>query len=94
TFRSFQVIGGWRWQPEDPNGTRLVKIVEPALRLDYTDPNTSRDDDQGMLITPVLNVYFAQTMVLRAGLDMYRYQDAAGASRSFHAFRLSWQANF
>ncbi|MDP3775424.1 MAG: porin [Gemmatimonadales bacterium] len=94
TFRSFQVVGGWRWQPDDPNGTRLVKIIEPALRLDYTDPNTSRDDDHGMLITPVLNVYFAQTMVLRAGLDLYRYKDAAGASRSFHAFRLSWQANF
>ena len=47
-----------------------------------------------MLITPVLSVYFAQTMVLRAGLDLYRYQDATGASRSFRAFRVSWQANF
>jgi hypothetical protein len=94
TFRSLQVIAAWRYQFDDPNGTRLVKIVEPALRLDMTDPNTSLDNDQGLLITPVLNVYFSQTTVMRAGLDLYRYHAADGSSRKVNAFRLSWQTNF
>jgi len=94
TFRSLQVIAAWRHQFDDPDGTRLVKIVEPALRLDVTDPNTSLDNDQGLLITPVLNVYFSQTTVLRAGLDLYRYEAADGSSREVNAFRVSWQTNF
>jgi len=94
TFRSLHVVAAWRHQFDDPNGTRLVKIIEPALRLDMTDPNTSRDNDQGMLITPVLNVYFSQTTVMRAGLDMYRYKAADGSSRKVSAFRVSWQTNF
>lgn len=94
TFRSIQVIGAYRVQLADPAGTRLVKMIEPALRVDVTDPDTDRNDDAGMLITPVLNVYFSPTTVLRAGLDLYRYHDAGGASRSVRAIRVSWQASF
>jgi hypothetical protein len=94
TFRSFHVVGAWRWQPEDPTGNRLIKMVEPALRLDYSDPNTDGPDDHGVLITPVLNLYFTQSTVLRAGLDYYRYTDATGAGRSVRAVRLSWQSSF
>ncbi len=94
TFRSLHVVAAWRHQFDDPNGTRLVKIVEPAVRVDMTDPNTSRDNDQGLLITPVLNVYFSQTTVLRTGLDLYRYKASDGSSRSVNAFRVSWQTNF
>jgi hypothetical protein len=94
TFRSLHVVASWRWQPDDPDGTRLIKIVEPALRLDLTDPDTDTDGDAGLLITPVLNLHFSQTTVLRAGLDLYRYQDAGGAGRSVRALRVSWQSNF
>ncbi len=94
TFASFQAVAGWRWQLHDPRGTRLVKILEPALRVDYTDPDTGTPSDQGMLVTPVLNVYFSPTTVMRVGIDLYAYRDAAGAGRSARAFRVSWQANF
>jgi hypothetical protein len=94
TFRSFHVVASWRWQPEDPDGTRLIKIVEPALRLDLTDPNTDAANDAGTLITPAVSIHFSQTTVLRAGLDWYRYRDAGGASRSVRALRVSWQSNF
>lgn len=94
TFRSLQVIAAWRYQFDDPTGTRLIKLVEPAVRVDMTDPNTSRDNDQGLLITPVLNIYFSQTTVMRAGLDLYRYKAADGSSLSARAFRVSWQTNF
>ena len=94
SFRSLHAVSSWRWQPEDPQGTRLIKIVEPALRIDLTDPNTDRDSDAGMLITSAVSVHFSQTTVMRVGLDLYRYQDASGASQSVRAFRVSWQANF
>jgi len=94
TFRSLHLVAAWRHQFHDPEGRRLVKILEPALRLDVTDPSTGRDDDQGLLVTPVLNVYFSQTTVMRAGLDLYRFTASDGSSRSVRAFRMSWQANF
>jgi hypothetical protein len=94
TFRSLQAIAAWRFQFADPTGTRLIKIIEPALRFDMTDPNTSRDNDNATTITPVLNIYFSQTTVMRAGLDLYRYKGSDGSSLSARAFRVSWQTNF
>lgn len=94
TFRSLHLVAGWRWQPDDPDGARLVKIVEPALRVDLTDPDTRRADDGGLLLTPVVNVHFSPTTVMRAGVDLYRYRDATGAGGSVRALRVSWQANF
>jgi hypothetical protein len=64
------------------------------VRLDYADPNTSADNDQGILITPVLNLYFANSVQLRAGIDFYTYKDAAGVSRSAREIKFSWQADF
>lgn len=93
-FRSLQVIGAYRVALRDVAGTRLIKFVEPALRIDITDPDTDRDDDAGTLLTPVLNLHFSQTTVLRAGLDLYRYADAVGADRSLRVVRFSWQASF
>ncbi|MGH7701302.1 MAG: porin [Gemmatimonadales bacterium] len=93
TFWGVHVVTAYRLNTRGPE-TRLVKTLEPALRVDYTDPNTHADDDEGLLITPVLNVYFASTVVLRAGLDFYRYKDAAGESRSARELKVSWQANF
>jgi hypothetical protein len=93
TFMGFSAIGAYRINTTGPD-TRVVKAIEPALRIDYLDPDTDTDDDHGLLITPVLNVYFGNTVVLRAGLDLYRYKDAAGASQSAREFKVSWQANF
>ena len=94
TFSSLQVIAAWRVQFDDPTGTRLIKIIEPALRFDMTDPNTGLSNDNATTITPVLNIYFSQTTVMRAGLDLYSYKTADGAAHSARAFRLSWQTNF
>ncbi len=94
TFASVHAVGAWRFQFEDPSGTRLVKMVEPALRVDVTDPDTDADDTGAVLVTPVVNVYFSQTTVLRAGVDFYRYYDLTGTQRSITGARVSWQANF
>jgi hypothetical protein len=92
TFMGAHVVGAYRIVTEGPD-TRVVKIIEPALRVDYLDPNTDADDDEGLLVTPVLNVYFGATVVLRAGVDLYSYKDA-GETRSAREFKVSWQANF
>ena len=93
TFRGVSLIGAYRIMTAGAD-TRVVKMLEPALRVDALDPNTNVDGDGGLLITPVLNVYFGNTVVLRAGFDIYRYKDAAGASQSAREVKLSWQANF
>ena len=92
TFTGVHVVGAYRIVTTGPD-TRVVKIIEPALRVDYLDPNTDADDDEGLLVTPVLNVYFGATVVLRAGVDLYSYKDA-GETRSAREFKVSWQANF
>jgi hypothetical protein len=92
TFRALHVVGAYRLMTTGAD-TRLVKMFEPALRLDYTDPNTDVADDQGLLVTPVVSVYFGNTVVLRAGLDLYRYTDA-GDGHTAREFKVSWQANF
>ncbi len=92
-FIGFSLIGAYRVHTTGPD-TRLIKFFEPALRIDYLDPNKDVDNDQGILITPVLNIYFANTVVLRAGLDFYSYKDATGASQSARELKFSWQANF
>jgi hypothetical protein len=92
-FMGVHVVGAYRLTTGGPD-TRVVKLIEPALRVDYLDPNTDASNDEGLLVTPVLNVYFGATVVLRAGLDFYRYKDAAGESRSAREFKVSWQANF
>lgn len=94
TFASVQLVAAWRWQLDDPAGRRLIKILEPALRLDRTDPNTAAGADQATLVTPVLNAYFNQTTIVRLGLDLYRYHDTTGAVRSARALRVSWQSSF
>lgn len=93
TFRGVSLVGAYRFEIPGSD-TRVVRTLEPALRLDYADPNTSAPNDQGVLITPVLNVYFGTTTLMRAGVDVYRYKDSNGTNRTAQEFKLSWQANF
>jgi hypothetical protein len=93
TFRAVHVVGAYRIiVAGDEN--RAIKFVEPAVRVDLTDPDVDVDGDGGLLITPALNVYFGATVIGRFGLDLYRYRDASGTTRSVREFKISWQANF
>lgn len=94
SFTSLQVITAWRFQFEDPEGTRLLKIIEPSLRVDLTNPNTSGTNTGVRLITPAVALHFSQNTICRIGYDMYAFTDPTGASKSLHALRVSWQANF
>lgn len=93
TFRAVHVVGAYRLVTGGGEA-RVIKMLEPALRVDLTDPDTNTDGDGGLLITPAVNVYFANTVVLRAALDVYRYDEPTGESRTAREFKISWQANF
>lgn len=94
TFRAFNVVAAWRHVVSTPESGKVVQLVEPALRVDFTDPNTAAANDQGLLITPVLNIYFTGTVIARIGLDWYRYRDAAATPRTAMELKVSWQANY
>jgi hypothetical protein len=93
TFMGVSVIAAYRVQTKGAD-TRLVKFIEPAVRFDFTDPNTNANNDQGVLITPVLNLYFANSVQLRVGIDLYMYKDANAVSRTAREIKFAWQANF
>ena len=67
------------------------ELVQDLHRLGPPDLDTG--DNEAWLITPVVNVYFTNTVILRAGFDYYTY--AVGATQfSAQQFIMSWQANF
>lgn len=91
-FASVHVVGAYRIVT-GTSETRLVRMVEPALRIDLTDPDTDQPENAAYLITPAVAVHFANTVILRAGFDYYSY--VVGADRfSARQFIMSWQANF
>jgi hypothetical protein len=91
-FASLHVVGAYRIVTGGSD-TRLVKMLEPALRVDLTNADTDDSGDSAYLITPALSVFFANTVILRAGIDYYSYV-VAGERLSARQFILSWQANF
>ena len=93
TFVGVHLVGAYRFETKGSE-TRAIKLVEPALRIDLTDPNTNVNGDVGMLITPAINLYFAPTVVARVGVDLYRYRDATGTWQAARELKVSWQANF
>lgn len=90
-FRGASIIASWRFG----NGreSSRVRWIEPTLRVDWLDPDADTADDEGLLLTPALALFFANTVVMRAGLDLYRYTEA-GAQRTATEIRLSWEASF
>lgn len=93
TFRALHVVAAYRLTTKGDEA-RAVKLVEPALRFDVTDPNTNVNGDAGVLITPALNIYFGPAVVARVALDLYSYRAAAGTTQSARELKVSWQANF
>jgi hypothetical protein len=70
TFLTFQGIATYYF-PLD--GSRVVGI-EPLGRLSYGDPNTGRDDDGGLLVTPGIMFYVTGRSRIGANLDIYSPQ--------------------
>ncbi len=91
-FASLHAVGAYRIVTGGSD-TRIVKLLEPALRVDVTNADTDDSGASAYLITPAISVFFANTVILRAGFDYYSYV-VAGERLSAQQFILSWQANF
>jgi Phosphate-selective porin O and P len=92
TFRGASVVSAWRFATRGSE-TRLVQALEPALRVDWLDPDTGTSDDAGLLITPAVSLYFTSNMDMRVGLDWYRYREG-GLARHAAEFKVEWEASF
>lgn len=93
TFRGAHVVVSYRVMTRGPD-TRVIQMVEPALRLDLTNPDTGVPNDGGLLVTPVVSLHFGPTVLARIGVDLYRYRDVAGVGHTAREMKVSWQANF
>ena len=90
-FVSVHVVAAWRVMVG--NETSVVRMLEPALRVDNTDANTDAPEDDAWLITPAVSVFFSNTVALRLGFDYYSYV-AAGERFTAQQLIMQWQANF
>ena len=91
TFNAIHVVAAWRVMVGSE--TSVVRMLEPAFRIDRTDPDSDIGDNQAFLITPAVSLYFTNTVILRVGFDYYTY-DVAGQRFSASQLITSWQANF
>lgn len=66
TMTGVHALVAW-FQPR----TGRVEGLEPVLRLSWADPDTSADGDEGMLLTPGLNLYFDGRNRLMVNGDVY-----------------------
>lgn len=73
-------------------GSERVEGVEPVFRFSWGDPNTSVDDDAGILLTPGLNLHFFGRNKLMFNWDWYLPQSDLFANES--AFRSQIQLFF
>ena len=92
TFLGASLVTSYRLAPSSSE-TRRVRFLEPALRFDWLDPDRSLTGDDGLLITPVLALFFANTEVLKIGVDIYGYKDG-GARRTATEVKVAWEASF
>ena len=75
-----------------PTGHERIEGVEPVFRWSYGDPNTSVEDDAGMLLTPGLNFHFHGRNKLMLNWDWYLPQGDVFANEN--AFRAQVQLAF
>ena len=92
TFLGASMVASYRFIVGAREGN-AGRMLEPALRIDWNDPDRALSGDDGLLITPVLAVFFASTEVLKIGVDFYGYRDG-GVRRTATEVKVAWEASF
>jgi hypothetical protein len=64
--------------------------IEPVFRIDYTDPDTDKDDGAATLLTPGINLYFHRSVRLMANYDIVIPQDNSKDTESSFQFRAQY----
>lgn len=75
-----------------PRGAGRVEGLEPLVRLSWADPDTGRDGDHGLLLTPGFNLYFTGRNRIMVNWDVFF--SGLGGVDTEHAFRVQGQVYF
>jgi hypothetical protein len=72
TIEGVQGLAAYHYRFKSP--TSWLYAIEPAFRVDLSDPNTDLDNDRSTLITAVLGVYMSSKAQLRVAYEHQSFQ--------------------
>jgi hypothetical protein len=71
-IRGIQGLAAYNYRFTSP--TSWLYAIEPAFRIDISDPNTEVDNDRSTLITAVLGIYMSSKAQLRVAYERQSFQ--------------------
>ena len=71
-IRGIQGLAAYNYRFTSP--TSWLYAIEPAFRIDVSDPNTEVDNDRSTLITAVLGIYMSSKAQLRVAYERQSFQ--------------------
>ncbi|HWN19889.1 MAG TPA: porin [Gemmatimonadales bacterium] len=89
-IRGIQGLAAYNYRFKSP--TSWLYAIEPAVRYDVADPNTSAEDDQATLITAVLGLYLSSRAQLRVAYERESFQ--GDVTPSISGMRSALTVNF
>lgn len=88
-IRGIQGLAAYNYRLTSP--TSWLYAIEPAFRIDVSDPNTDADGDRSTLITAVLGLYMSSKAQFRVA---YEHQSFQGDAPSISGVRSALTVNF
>jgi phosphate-selective porin O/P len=89
-IRGIQGLAAYNYRFSSP--TSWLYAIEPAFRIDLSDPNTAVDNDQSTLITAVLGIYMSSKAQFRVAYERQSFQ--GGVTPTISGVRSALTVNF
>jgi phosphate-selective porin O/P len=89
-IRGIQGLAAYNYRFKSP--TSWLYAIEPAVRFDLADPNTSVDNDRATLITAVLGIYMSSKAQFRVAYERQSFQ--GDVTPSISGIRSALTVNF
>ena len=89
-IRGIQGLAAYNYRFKSP--TSWLYAIEPAVRVDLADPNTSATNDRATLITAVLGIYMSSKAQLRVAYERQSFQ--GDVTPSISGIRSALTVNF
>lgn len=89
-IRGIQGLAAYNYRFKSP--TSWLYAIEPAVRVDLADPNTSATNDRATLITAVLGIYMSSKAQLRVAYERQSFQ--GNVTPSISGIRSALTVNF